>query len=303
LSNNYRRGKLFLTAVLVIASYCLVYLGISIIQEGSLNKIEWIKFLWFAANGLLVLSSYPLIYIFERVFGFLSDATLIELSDTNQPLLRKLAEIAPGTFQHSLQVSNLAEEVLYKIGGSPLLVRAGALYHDIGKMENPHYFIENQAPGVNYHDKLKFTESAEIIIGHTAKGVEIAMKNDLPEQIINFIRSHHGTSTVQYFYRSYLKQNPESVSEIDKFRYPGPKPSSKEEAVLMMADSVEAASRSLKEINENNLSDLVEYIIDLQIADDQFSDANITFRDIHEIKSIFKKKLRTIYHIRIEYPR
>ncbi len=303
LSNNYRRGKLFLTAMLVIASYCLVYLGISIIQEGSFNKIEWIKFLWFAANGLLVLSSYPLIYIFERVFGFLSDATLIELSDTNQPLLRKLAEIAPGTFQHSLQVSNLAEEVLYKIGGSPLLVRAGALYHDIGKMENPHYFIENQAPGINYHDKLKFVESAGIIIGHTTKGVEIAKKNDIPEQIINFIRTHHGTTTVQYFYRSFLKQNPESFSEIDKFRYPGPKPTSKEEAVLMMADSVEAASRSLKEINENTLSDLVEYIINLQIADDQFSEANITFRDVHEIKSIFKKKLRTIYHIRIEYPR
>jgi hypothetical protein len=303
LSNNYRRGKLFLSAVLVVATYCIVYLGISIIQEGNMSKIEWIKFLWFAANGLLVLSSYPLIYIFERIFGFLSDATLIELSDTNQPLLRKLAEMAPGTFQHSLQVSNLAEEVIIKIGGSPLLVRAGALYHDIGKMENPHYFIENQVPGVNYHDKLKFVESAEIIIGHTTKGVEIARKNNLPESIINFIRTHHGTTTVQYFYRSYLKQNPDSVSEIERFRYPGPRPVSKEEAVLMMADSVEAASRSLKEINESTLADLVEYIINLQIADDQFAEANITFRDIREIKSIFKKKLRTIYHIRIEYPR
>ena len=182
------------------------------------------KFMWFAANGLLVLSSYPLIYIFERIFGFLSEATLIELSDTNQPLLRKLAENAPGTFQHSLQVSNLAEEVIIKIGGSPLLMRAGALYHDIGKMENPHYFIENQTPGVNYHDNLKFIESAEIIIGHTSKGVEFAKKNDLPEQIIDFIRSHHGTTTVQYFYRSFLKQNPDCGSEISRFRYPGPKP-------------------------------------------------------------------------------
>jgi cyclic-di-AMP phosphodiesterase PgpH len=303
LSNNYRRGKLFLSAVLVVLTYCVVYFGICIIQEGKINKIDWIKFLWFAANGLLVLSSYPLIYIFERVFGFLSDATLIELSDTNQPLLRKLAELAPGTFQHSLQVSNLAEEVIIKIGGSPLLVRAGALYHDIGKMENPHYFIENQAPGINYHDKLKFVESAEIIIGHTTKGVEIARKNDLPEQIIDFIRTHHGTSTVQYFYRSYLKQNPEPGTEISRFRYPGPKPVSKEEAVLMMADSVEAASRSLREVNEAALADLVEYIINHQIADDQFSEANITFSDIREIKSIFKKKLQTIYHLRIEYPR
>lgn len=303
LSNNYRRGKLFISVVLVVATYCVVYTGISIIQEGSLNRIEWMKFMWFAANGLLVLSSYPLIYIFERIFGFLSEATLIELSDTNQPLLRKLAENAPGTFQHSLQVSNLAEEVIIKIGGSPLLMRAGALYHDIGKMENPHYFIENQTPGVNYHDNLKFIESAEIIIGHTSKGVEFAKKNDLPEQIIDFIRSHHGTTTVQYFYRSYLKQNPDYGSEISRFRYPGPKPATKEEAVLMMADSVEAASRSLKDINESTLSELVDYIINLQIADDQFAEANITFRDIREIKSIFKKKLRTIYHLRIEYPR
>jgi putative nucleotidyltransferase with HDIG domain len=218
-------------------------------------------------------------------------------------LLRQLAEQAPGTFQHSLQVANLAEEAVIQVGGSPLLVRTGALYHDIGKMENPMYFIENQAPGVNYHDKLEFFESAEIIIGHTARGVEIARKRNLPEQIIDFIVTHHGTTAVQYFYRSYLKQHPESEGDIQKFQYPGPKPVIKEAAVLMMADSVEAASRSLKEINESTLSGLVESIIGQQIAEEQFVDANITFRDINLIKEILKKKLRNVYHIRIEYPK
>ena len=303
LSNVYRRGRLFLSSVMVVAAYVIVYTGMGLIQEGNFARIEWKNLLWFGANGLLLLSSYPLIYLFEKTFNFLSDATLIELSDTNQPLLRKLAEQAPGTFQHSLQVANLSEEAIHKIGGSALLIRAGALYHDIGKIENPMYFIENQMHGVNYHDKLSFQESAEIIIGHTSRGVEIATKNGLPEQIIDFILTHHGTTAVQYFYKSYLRLNPENEAEIDRFRYPGPKPVTKEAAVLMMADSVEAASRSLREINESTLSELVENIISQQIADGQFSEANITFRDINLIKEIFKQKLRNIYHIRIEYPR
>ena len=303
LSNVYRRGRLFLSSVMVVVAYAIVYTGMSLIQEGSFSQVDWHNLYWFGANGLLLLSSYPLIYIFEKTFNFLSDATLIELSDTNQPLLRKLAEVAPGTFQHSLQVANLSEQALHKIGGNSLLIRAGALYHDIGKLENPMYFIENQAPGVNYHDKLAFEESAGIIIGHTQRGVEVARKNGLPEQIIEFIVSHHGTTAVQYFYKSYLRQNPAGEMDVEKFYYPGPKPVTREAAVLMMADSVEAASRSLREVNEKTLSAIVETIISNQVAEGQFNEANITFRDISLIKEVFKRKLLNIYHIRIEYPK
>ena len=216
--------------------------------------------------------------------------------------MRKLAEIAPGTFQHSLQVANLAEEAVYKIGGNPLLVRTGALYHDIGKMEEPFYFIENQSSGDNPHDSLEFEQSARIIIDHVAKGVEIARKNALPEPIIDFIRTHHGTSTVQYFYKSFLKKYPEEEVDIKKFSYPGPKPFTREMAIVMMADSVEAASRSLNQINDQTLDKLVESIIHTQMMEEQFNDANITFRDITAIKEVFRKRLKNIYHARIAYP-
>ncbi|HYX09616.1 MAG TPA: HDIG domain-containing protein, partial [Bacteroidales bacterium] len=283
LTNMYRRGKLFLSAVLVIASYSVIYLGIAIIQEADFSQIDWKTFLWFSGNGLLVLTSYPLIYIFEKIFGFLSDATLMELSDTNQPLLRKLAEKAPGTFQHSMQVANLAEEAIFKIGGNTLLVRTGALYHDIGKMDNPLYFIENQTSDINPHDHLEFDQSAEIIINHVAHGVEIAKKYNLPQQIVDFIRTHHGTTAVQYFYRSYLKKYPEKKVDINKFTYPGPRPFTKEMAVVMMADSVEAASRSLKNITLEAIHDLVENIINYQMIEEQFNNADITFKDITTI--------------------
>ena len=303
LTNLYRRSKLFLTAVIIVFSYSLLYFGIAIIQERNIASIDLMNFAWFGGNGLLVLTTYPLLYIFEKAFGFISDSTLMELSDTNQPLLRKLAEEAPGTFQHSIQVANLAETAIYDIGGNPLLVRTGALYHDIGKMSNPLHFVENQSSGYNPHASLEFEESAQIIISHVTKGIEMAKKNNLPEQVIDFIRTHHGNTRVQYFYKSYLNKYPNDEVDIEKYTYPGPKPFSRETAVLMMADSVEAASRSLKETNAETIDTLVESIISNQLNEEQFSNTDITFRDISRIKEIYKNKLRNIYHARIEYPK
>ena len=298
----YKRGILFYIALFVALTYMLLYIILSLLQEGTFEGVNWFDLLWFAGNGLLILTVYPLIYLFERLFGFLSDATLFELSDTNQPLLRKLAEKAPGTFQHSLQVANLAEEAVLKVGGNPLLVRTGALYHDIGKMDNPYYFIENQRNDYNPHKTTDFKTSARIIIDHVKRGVEIAKKSNLPKGIIDFIRTHHGTSTVQYFYRSYLNDNPGEEVDIEEFRYPGPKPHTREMAVLMIADSVEAASRSLKQIDETKINELVDKIVERQTEEEQYSEADITFRDLTEIKKIFKSKLINIYHARIEYP-
>jgi cyclic-di-AMP phosphodiesterase PgpH len=300
---NYRRGRIVTTAMLVTGSYCITYFGIILTQQGSLKDINYESFLQFGINGLLVLLSYPLIYVFEKLFGFLSDATLMELSDINQPLLRKLAEIAPGTFQHALQVSSLAEEAIIKIGGNPLLGRAGALYHDIGKMDRSIFFIENQNTGINPHDDLDFEESARIIISHVEKGIQVARSYHLPEPVIDFIRTHHGTSTVHYFYRSFIKRYPDKESERNKFRYSGPKPFSKEMAVLMMADAVEAASKSLPSTNEQAINKLVEDIIENQMREEQFSEANITYKDIALVKELFKQKLRDIYHARITYPK
>jgi cyclic-di-AMP phosphodiesterase PgpH len=302
LTNVYRRSKLVVTSLYVIAAYSVIYLGIALVQEGNLANIEWKYFRLFGVNGILVMISYPLIYMFEKTFGFMSDATLMELSDTNQPLLRKLAEVAPGTFQHSLQVANLAEDAVFQVGGNPLLVRAGALYHDIGKMEEPLYYIENQTSSINPHDNLEFEQSARIIIDHVRKGVDLARKNKLPEAIIDFIRSHHGTTTVQYFYRSYLRKYPEAEVDVKKFSYPGPKPGSRETAIVMMADSVEAASRSLKEITENTLDKLVDSIIGNQMTEEQYNDAQITFKEITMIREVFKRRLQNIYHARISYP-
>ena len=302
LTNLYRRGKLFLSAALVFLTYSFVYFGLAITQEGNFSGIELQNFVYFALNGGLVLMAYPLIYIFEKTFGFLSDLTLMELSDTNQKLLRDLAEKAPGTFQHSMQVANLAEEAIHKIGGNPLLARTGALYHDIGKINNPIYFIENQRTGFNPHDTHEFDESANIIISHVKDGVELAKKNSLPEPLIDFIQTHHGTTKVQYFYRSYIKKFPDKDVNINMFTYPGPKPYSKETAVLMMADSVEAASRSLSKIDEETISNLVDNIITDQMNDGQFDHVDINFKDITNIKDVFKDKLRNIYHARIKYP-
>jgi putative nucleotidyltransferase with HDIG domain len=302
LRSYYKRGILFYTAIFIFATYAVVYILLSLLQEGDLSQINWINVLWLAGNGLLILTIYPLVFFFERIFGFLSDATLFELSDTNQPLLRKLAEKAPGTFQHSMQVANLAEEAILRVGGNSLLVRAGALYHDIGKMENPQYFIENLHDGINPHNELDFRSSARVIIGHVNKGEEIGRKHKLPGKIIDFIRTHHGTSTVQYFYRSFINSNPAEEVDIDEFTYPGPKPYSKETSVLMMADSVEAASRTLKKYTTETIHQLVENIVEHQTQEGQYAETNLTFRDISTIKEILKAKISNIYHSRIEYP-
>jgi putative nucleotidyltransferase with HDIG domain len=302
LRSYYKRGILFYTAIFIFATYAVVYILLSLLQEGDLSEIRWINVLWLAGNGLLVLTIYPLVFFFERIFGFLSDATLFELSDTNQPLLRKLAEKAPGTFQHSMQVANLAEEAILRVGGNSLLVRAGALYHDIGKMENPEYFIENLHEGINPHNELDFRSSARLIIGHVNKGEEIGRKYKLPNKIIDFIRTHHGTSTVQYFYRSFINSNPAEEVDINEFTYPGPRPYSKETSVLMMADSAEAASRTLKSYTQETIHQLVENIVEHQMREGQFSDTNLTFADISAIKEILKAKISNIYHSRIEYP-
>jgi putative nucleotidyltransferase with HDIG domain len=302
LRSYYKRGILFYTATFVLAAYVFIYILLSVLQEGDFDQINWINVLWLAGNAFLILTVYPLVFLFERLFGFLSDATLFELSDTNQPLLRQLAEKAPGTFQHSMQVASLAEEAIIKVGGNSLLVRAGAMYHDIGKMENPSYYIENQYEGANPHDQLDFRSSARLIIDHVVRGVEIGKKHQLPERIIDFIRTHHGTSTVQYFYRSFLNSNPDEEVDVKEFTYPGPKPSSKENAVMMMADSVEAASRTLKSYTSESIAELVENIVGHQAAEDQFSEADITYADISIVKEIFRNRLSNIYHSRIEYP-
>jgi putative nucleotidyltransferase with HDIG domain len=303
LTDLHRRGKLFLSAFLVVITYSIIYFGMSITYEGNVHDIKWENFLYFGANGVLLLLSYPLIYVFEKVFGFLSEVTLLELSDTNQPLLRLLAEKAPGTFQHSLQVANLAEDAVYKIGGNPLLVRTGALYHDVGKMDNSICFIENQNSGYNPHDYLELDESAKIIINHIIIGEKIAKKYKLPIQIIDFIKTHHGTSRVEYFYRLFKNKFPDKTIDEKKFTYPGVKPYSIETAVLMMADTVEAASRSIEKIDENAINNLVDSLIDKQIANGQYEDAPLTFKDVSIIKRIFKQKLVNIYHARIEYPK
>lgn len=302
LTNLYRSGNLFYTVFLVLISYLAVYLCLVIVQDGTLSTVNWFTLAWFAVNALLLLALYQLVYLIEKIFGFLSDATLIELSDTNQDLLRKLAEVAPGTFQHSLQVANLAEAAAYKIGGNPLLLRTGALYHDIGKMNNPFYFIENQPTDFNPHQNIDYEESAAIIIKHVTEGVQIARKNKLPDQLVDFIRMHHGTNKVKYFYRLHKDKFTETVEDDMKFSYPGPRPNSKETALLMMADSVEAASRSFKKITLQAIDELVENIIDTLQEEGQFNDANITFKDITTIKSVFKRKLQNIYHTRVEYP-
>lgn len=303
LTNTYRRGKLFYSSSMVFLTLSLVYFGIAITQEKTIGSIDYITFAWFAGNAALILLSYPLIFIFEKTFGFLSDATLFELSDTNQPLLRRLAEEAPGSFQHSMQVANLAEDAARSIGANPMLVRAGALYHDIGKVAQSEYFTENQPDSFNPHDIKEPEESARLIISHIEKGVELARKEGLPEKIIDFIRTHQGTTKTYYFYRKYKDRHPGEKVDPDLFSYPGPKPFSKETALLMMVDSVEAASRSLSEYSEESIRNLVEAVIDYQVQEDQFTESPITFLDITNIKNALVKRLNTIYHARIVYPK
>jgi len=302
LTNIYRRSKLFLAVLMVFLSYSIVYLGIGLMQEGNLSNMNWKNYIWFTGNGIFLLLSYPLIFVFEKTFRFLSDATLFELSDTNQQLLRKLAEEAPGSFQHSLQVANLAEEAAREIGANNLIARTGALYHDIGKTADAGYFIENINEGFNPHDTLNPLTSSEIIVGHVKKGVDLARKFKLPSPIIDFIQTHHGTTVAYFFYKKFIDKNPRETDKEKKFAYPGPKPFSKETAIVMMADAVEAASRSLANYSDENISELVERIIYIQEQDGQFSETPLTFKDISDIKSVFIKRLSNIYHARIAYP-
>jgi putative nucleotidyltransferase with HDIG domain len=300
--NLQKRSQFIFSSFIIFLSYSAIYTGLILIQEGNISAIKPMNYAMFAGSALLLLFAYPIIFILEKIFGLVTDVTLMELSDSNSPLLRELSMKAPGTFQHSLQVANLSEECIFAIGGDALLTRTGALYHDIGKMDQPMFFIENQVTGVNPHDEVTFEESASIIINHVIKGIEKARKNKLPDQIIDFIRTHHGTRKVEYFYVMEKKDNPDETVDEKRFTYPGPIPFSKETSVVMMADSVEAASRSLKVIDEQTINDLVEHIINKQVETGQFINSNITLRDISKTKKILKKKLMNIYHIRIEYP-
>lgn len=299
-SELYKRANLFISVGQITLIYIVGYFAFHIIHEGNMENINWYTFGVFLLNGMITLFVQPLIYIYEKLFGLVSDVSLLELSDTNSKLLKELSNKAPGTFHHSLQVANLAEAAAQEVGANAMLVRVGALYHDIGKMNNPTYFTENQVTNVNPHNELAPLESARIIINHVIEGIEIAKKNNLPDRVIDFIRVHHGTSKVYYFYKKHL-ENEGEVNE-DDFKYPGPIPFSKETAILMMSDAVEAASKSLKNPTFLMIDEFVDKIIDGQMNASQFLNANITFKEIVEIKRVLKRKLTNIYHLRIEYP-
>lgn len=295
------RAQVIKTAALVTVSCCAVYLALQMMQETDVLKLDSKMYTHFAVNGVLLLLSYPLMYLIEKTFGFTSNVTLFELSNTFKGVLRNLSEVAPGTFQHSITVGNLAAEVANRIGADSLLVRVGALYHDIGKMTNPAFFTENQA-GVNPHDALTCKESARIIIGHVTEGVKIAEKANLPTIIKDFILTHHGRGMAKYFYIKYQNEHPDEVVDKEQFTYPGPNPFTREQALLMMADTCEAASRSLQEYTEESISSLVDRLIDSQVADGCFKDCPITFRDIAQAKQVLTERLMSIYHTRIQYP-
>ncbi len=296
-----KRSQIFITALLVTIASCVVFSALQLMQDNQVFNIDANMYTYFIINGIFLLLSYPLMYLIEKLFGFTSNVTLFELSNTNKGLLRNLSEIAPGTFQHSITVGNLAAEIANRIHANSLLVRTGALYHDIGKMTNPVFFTENQA-GVNPHDQLTDLESAQIIISHVSEGLKLAEKVNLPSIIKDFITTHHGTGITKYFYVHYCNAHP--GEEVDKslFQYPGPNPFTREQALLMMADTVEAASRSLKEYTEESISNLVNKLIDSQVADGFFKECPITFRDIALAKVVLIERLKAIYHTRISYP-
>ena len=299
--NMARRSQLFIAVGLIFLAYLICHTGLTLLNEGTVVKLSVLHPGLLLTNCLLTLLSYPIIFLIEKSFRVTSDFTLMELTDFNSSLIRELALKAPGTFQHSLQVANLAEAAIFRIGGNSLLVRAGALYHDIGKMDMPMYFIENQSTQVNPHDELSFDESASIIISHVIRGIEKARRNNIPDNVIDFIRTHHGTMMVQYFYNKFIKSFPDQLPNEDDFRYPGPRPFSRETAVLMMADSVEASARSLPMHDQDSLDQLVDKVIDHQVECGQFENCDITFKDITTVKKTFKKMLTSIYHIRVAY--
>lgn len=296
-----KRSQIFITAILVTISSCIVYLALQLMQDNQVFNINPSMYTYFIINGIFLLLSYPMMYLIEKMFGFISNVTLFELSNTNKGLLRNLSEIAPGTFQHSITVGNLAAEIANRIHANSLLVRTGALYHDIGKMTNPVFFTENQA-GVNPHDQLSDLESAQIIISHVTEGLKLAEKFNLPGIIKDFISTHHGTGLTKYFYINYCNEHPDEQVDKEMFQYPGPNPFTREQAILMMADTVEAASRSLNEYTEESISTLTNKLIDSQVAGGFFRECPITFRDIALAKSVLIERLKSIYHTRISYP-
>ena len=297
-----KRANLFISVVKITLIYLLSYFAFSITQEGNASGVNWFNIGMFVLNGMITISLVvPIIFLYEKLFGLVSDESLREFSDTNSTLLRELNEKAPGSFQHSMQVANLAEAAAKEINANALLVRTGALYHDIGKMLNPTYFTENQATSVNPHNELPPKESAQIIIDHVIQGIELAKKHRLPDRVIDFIRTHHGTSLVYYFFKQEENLNPEAVNP-DDFRYPGPIPFSKETAILMICDAAEAATKSLKEPTANAIDSLIDKIVKGHMDNGQFQNAAITFKEIEMVKRVIKKKLNSIYHVRIEYP-
>ena len=299
LSHHRSRRHYFISSLLLFLVYLVVYLAFTLLSSVA---VDWSVVGLLALNALFTMLSLPLIFLFEKLFGLTTSLTLMELNNTNTPLLRQLATMAPGTFQHSIQVANLCDEVLYEIGGDSLLARTGALYHDVGKLKNPAYFTENQHGGYNSHNDISNVESAQIIISHVLDGIEMAKKARLPEQVIDFIRTHHGTRRTEYFYIMEKRQHPDEEVDPADFTYHGPTPFSRETAVLMICDSVEAASRSLKDPDENKISSLVDGIIQKQMDDGQFLNVDLTMRDFTAIKKVLKKKLMSIYHVRIAYP-
>lgn len=296
-----KRSQIFLTALLVTVGSAAAYLSLQLIQNDDFSKLDHSMYYHLAVNGIFLLFTYPLMLIIEKLFGFISTVTMFELSNTNNELLRTLSEVAPGTFQHSMTVGNLGVEIANKIHAKGHLVRTGALYHDIGKMANPVFFTENQV-GVNPHDKISDLESAKIIIGHVTEGLRLAEKYNLPKVIQEFITTHHGTGLVKYFYINYKNAHPDEEVDEAPFRYPGPNPWTREQAILMMCDTVEAASRSLSEYTEESISNLVNKLIDSQVSSGFFTDCPITFRDIKIAKQILIERLMSIYHTRIQYP-
>ena len=302
LKDMSQRSQLAQSALYIFLSYVLMYLAFECISEGDVNRINWQYIIYFAISSVFLLFAYVLIYLFEKLFNLISSVTLVELTNINSDLMIQFSELAPGTFQHSMQVSNLATEAAKKINANSLLVRTGALYHDIGKIKHPECFIENQMGGKNPLTEIPYEEASRIVINHVTDGIEIAKKYHLPEQIINFITTHHGFGKTKYFYNSFINANPGVKPNDEVFTYPGPLPNNKETAILMMADAVEARSRSLTEYTEKSIDKMVEDMIDGQIAEGEFKDAPITFRDVELVKSVFKEKIKNIYHNRIKYP-
>ena len=297
-----KRSEFFVTALFVFLTYSAIYIAMTMVQNTNFLQIDYYRFIYFAINATMLLFAFPIVFILEKIFGAVSEISLMEYSNTNSKVLRELSKKAPGTFQHCFQVANIAEDLIHEIGGNALLVRAGSLHHDIGKLMSPMYFTENQSNNFNPLNEMSNEESAGIIINHVRDGIKIGHKYKIPEPIIDFIRTHHGTSKTKYFYNKEVNANLNREVDAEKFTYPGPLPYSRETAVVMMVDSVEAASRSLKDYTEESISNLVDNIIDSQIKDNQFLNSDITFSDIDRIKQFLKKKLQSIYHVRTAYP-